>query len=395
MNMEKSKKIIIKHFANQRIFHPWIHKNHIISVEPGINAGDIISVFSADNICLGTGYYNPKSLITVRLLSREDEPINKNFLISRLSDAVKKRDDIKKISNAYRVVFSEADSLPGLIIDLYNDTAVLQITTLGMDLMKQEIITAIREVVNPGYLYEKSDSPARNAEGLKSIAGWHGMEGKGKIIIFEDKAQFIVNIMNGHKTGFYLDQRKSRLAAGNFAKGKRVLDVFCYSGGFSIHTALNKAAEVTGVDIKDEWLKYSRENAGINNLSEKITWEKNNAFVILQKYSMENRLFDMIILDPPSFLKNKSSLKSAFKGYLDLNRRAMRLLCENGVLCTFSCSHHMRNEIFSDMIKQAARMENKSISILKRCHQDKDHPIIKEVPETEYLKGYFLSVSSL
>jgi 23S rRNA (cytosine1962-C5)-methyltransferase len=393
--VEKLKKIVIKNKAVKWIFHPWIYKNHIISVEPGINSGDIVSIFSSDNICLGTGYYNPVSLIRIRMLSQQEEPITKNFFISRISDAVKKREIIKKISNAYRAVFSEADGLPGLILDLYNDTAVFQITTLGMELFKQDIVSAIREVCNPEYIYEKSDSLARKAEGLKSVAGWHGAGGKEKVEIFEDKARFIVNVTSGHKTGFYLDQRNVRVSAGKLVKGKRVLDLFCYAGAFSIHAALNGAVEVTAVDINNKWLNNLIENAEINNLSGKISHIKSDVFDLLKQYSRDNRQFDMVILDPPSFLKNKSELKTAINGYLDLNRMAMKLLSENGILCTFSCSHHMRNDIFSDIIKQASAQENRKFQIIKRCHQDKDHPIIKGIPETEYLKGYFLSVSSL
>jgi 23S rRNA (cytosine1962-C5)-methyltransferase len=393
--MRSIKKVIIKNTPGQKIIHPWIYKNRIISVEPGTDPGDIVRVFSSDNIFLGTGYYNPKSLIRIRMLSREDEIIDLEFLAKRISDAMKKRGDIKKISNAYRIIFSEADGLPGLILDMYNDTAVFQITTLGMDFLKQHVINAVREVIKPSYIYEKSDSTVRIAEGLKPVAGWQGNEGKEKIIIFEDNAKFIVNIVNGHKTGFYLDQRNVRIAAAKLAKGKTVLDLFCYAGAFSVHAALNGAAEVTGVDIKNEWLASLLENADLNNLSGKIICIKSNVFDILKKSLHENRQFDMIILDPPSFLKNRSSLKTALNGYLDLNRMAMKLLAENGILCTFSCSHHMRYDIFSDMIKQAALMERKKLQIIKRCHQDKDHPIIKEIPETEYLKGYFFSISSI
>lgn len=393
--MNKLKKIILKKSADDFSSHPWIYKNHIASVESGIEPGNIVTINTRDNIFLGIGYYNPKSLIAARMLSNEEEPIDFNFFKERILKALQKREAFRKITNAYRVVSSEADGLPGLVIDLYNNTAVFQVNTLGMDRFKNEIIDSICEIIKPSYIYEKSDSDLRKVEGLKKVSSWHGTAGKEKILIFENKAKFIVNIIHGHKTGFYLDQRKARIAFGHIAKGKRILDIFCYTGGFSVHAALNDAVEIIAIDIKDEWLAQIKENAELNNVNRKIKFVKGNAFSVMHEFVKTKEQFDIVILDPPSFLKNKYGLQTALKGYLELNRLAMRLLSEKGVLCTFSCSHHMRNEIFSDMLKKAAALENKSYSIIKRCHQDKDHPIIKEIPETEYLKGYFLSVSSI
>ncbi len=393
--MRQLKKIILKKSSSIKTFHPWIYKNHIEKVDPEIKAGDIADIIAHDNKYIGTGYYNPKSVIAIRILTAKNEQIDSNFFSNRISLAFQKREPIRKISNAFRVVSSEADGLPGLIVDLYNDTVVFQITTLGMEQFKKEILSSINNIIEPAYIFEKSDVSVRKLEGLKHIVTWHGAEGKEKVDIFEGKAKFIVDIVHGHKTGFYLDQRKARMAAGDFSKGRKVLDVFCYTGGFSIHALLGNAGEALCVDLKDEWLDQVKINAGINNVSDSVACIKGSAFNILQNFIQKKEMFDMIILDPPSFLKNKHGLETALKGYLELNRLAMRILNEKGVLCTFSCSHHMRNEIFSDMLKKAAELENKTFSILKRCHQDKDHPIIAEIPETEYLKGYFLSVNSI
>lgn len=393
--MNKLRKITLKSTTDKTSSHPWIYKNHIASVESGIEPGNIVAINTRDNIFHGIGYYNPKSLIAARILSSEEEPIDFNFFKERILKALQKREAFRKITNAYRVVSSEADGLPGLVIDSYNNTAVFQVNTLGMDRFKNEIIDSICEIIKPSYIYEKSDSDLRKVEGLKKVSGWHGTVGEGKVVIFENEVKFTIDIIHGHKTGFYLDQRKNRVALGNICKGKSVLDIFCYTGGFAVHAALNGASEVTAIDIKKEWLNQLKENAELNNVDRKINFVKGNAFSVMREFVKIQEKFDIVILDPPSFLKNKYGLQTALKGYLDLNRLAMRLLSEKGVLCTFSCSHHMRNEIFSDMLKKAAAMENKTYSILKRCHQDKDHPIIKEIPETEYLKGYFLSVSTI
>ncbi|MBN2400796.1 MAG: class I SAM-dependent rRNA methyltransferase [Spirochaetes bacterium] len=390
--MNKIKKIILKKTAFTDRFHPWVYKNHIAVVDPEISPGDIVSIISHDNAYLGTGYYNPKSVIAIRILSRKKEPIDNNFFNKYIFQAFQKREQLKKITNAFRIVSSEADSLPGLILDLYNNTVVFQITTLGMKRLKNEIISSIHNTIKPEYIFERSDSIMCKLEGFKPAVSWHGLQGKEKTHIHEGKGKFIVDIAHGHKTGFYLDQRKSRIAVENFAKNKKVLDIFSYTGGFAIHAALGMASKVVCIDIKNEWLEQLKYNAQINNVSEKIECIKGNAFNILRKYIQTEEIFDIIILDPPSFVKNKSGLQNAVKGYLELNRLAMRLLNNKGILCTFSCSHHMKNEIFSDMLKKAAEAEIKTFSILKRCHQDKDHPIIETIPETEYLKGYFLSI---
>lgn len=390
--MNKIKKIILKKTAFTVRFHPWVYKNHIAVVDPEISPGDIVSVITHDNAYLGTGYYNPKSVIAIRILSRKEELIDNNFFNKYIFQAFQKREHLKKITNAFRIVSSEADSLPGLIVDLYNNTVVFQITTLGMERLKNEIISSIYNTIKPEYIFERSDSIMCKLEGFKPAVSWHGSQGKENVHIYEGKGKFIVDIAHGHKTGFYLDQRKSRIAVEDFAKNKKVLDIFSYTGGFAIHAALGKASKVVCIDIKNEWLEQLKYNAQINNVSEKIECIKGNAFNILRKYIQTEEIFDMIILDPPSFVKNKSGLQNAVKGYLELNRLAMRLLNNKGILCTFSCSHHMKNEIFSDMLKKAAEAEIKTFSILKRCHQDKDHPIIETIPETEYLKGYFLSI---
>jgi 23S rRNA (cytosine1962-C5)-methyltransferase len=297
-------------------------------------------------------------------------------------------------TNAIRAVFSEADSLPGFIVDLYADTAVFQILTLGMDRLRHLAVEAIKEALKPRYIYEKSVSPFRAIEDIKDSFGWVGEEGRGVVEIHEGKTKFFVDIINGHKTGFYLDQRKSRSGLENISKGKRVLDLFCYTGAFSVSAAVYGAKYVRGVDIKEDWLELARKNASLNGVAGVTEFVKSDGFKVLDELGSSGEKFDIIVLDPPSFLKARSSFESAAKGYKELNLKAMKALTDGGALATFSCSHNMPSDKFSDIIKKAAAEAGKRYTILKRCHQAEDHPIVRWIPETEYLKGYFLKMET-
>ncbi|OGW77260.1 MAG: hypothetical protein A3I73_05870 [Omnitrophica bacterium RIFCSPLOWO2_02_FULL_45_16] len=373
--------------------HPWIFKGAILEVGSNIKPGDIATVVNNENKFIGRGYYNPASEISIRLLTFKDETIDRLFLHKRIKDAIDKRDYLKNITNAKRLIFSEGDGLPGLIADLYSDTLVFQVFTFGMEKLKEVALKILTDIVNPKYVYEKSDSPFRKIEGLKSVKNWIGSNGQTSIEIYEGKAKFVVDIENGHKTGFYLDQRKSRLAIGAISRDKTVLDLFCYTGGFSINASLGGAKKVLGVDKKKEWLTLARKNALLNGVSGSMNFIDGDAFLILRKILDAGEKFDIIVLDPPSFAKDRRAIITASKGYKELNTLAIKILNENGVLCTFSCSHNMPNDIFSKILKDSAKAGGRKFSILKRCRQDKDHPIIKTIPETEYLKGCFLKFS--
>lgn len=374
--------------------HPWIYKSQFLKVPPSIKPSDAVSVVDSENRFIGRGYYNPKSKISIRILTFKDEAVDENFFSERIRRSAAKRTGLLARTNAYRAVFSEADDLPGLIVDVYANTVVFQILTLGLEALKPLLVKTIKEVLNPAYIYEKSASAFRTLEGLKDIRQWWGAKGKAIIQIFEGKAKFLVDIENGHKTGFYLDQRRSRMALEGISKDKKVLDLFCYTGGFSINAAIFGAASVLGVDIKKEWLELGRKNAGLNSLSDRIEFVNGDAFSILRNIYESGQRFDIIIIDPPSFVKSRRALKSASKGYKELNLIAMKVLNEGGILATFSCSHNMPNELFSTILKEASHDAGKSFSILRRCRQAEDHPIARAIPETEYLKGYFLKVHS-
>ncbi|MDP3790510.1 MAG: class I SAM-dependent rRNA methyltransferase [Candidatus Omnitrophota bacterium] len=370
--------------------HPWIFKGQILKLTSSVRPGDIVTVISSEDDFIGRGYYNPASDISIRLLTFNEEPVDSALIHRKIKEAVEKREFLKEITNAKRLVFSEADAIPGLIVDLYNDTLVIQIYTLGMEKLREEALSALKDVVGPKYIYEKSDSPFRRIEKLKSVKCWVGTPGPAEVEIDEAKVKFIVDIEKGHKTGFYLDQRRSRLALRAIAKGKKVLDLFCYTGGFSINAALGGAKKVLGIDVKSDWLDLARRNAALNNVSGAIDLQASDAFNAIKNICNSGEKFDIIVVDPPSFLRSKKDLITAAKGYKEINTLAFKSLADDGVLCTFSCSHNMPNKMFSDIVKDAAACGGKKFVILKRCRQDKDHPISREIPETEYLKGYFL-----
>jgi len=375
--------------ADVRKGYPWVFRRHIVST--GISGtGDIVDVVDSDGAFLGRGYYNPMSGITVRLLTFKDEAVNRDFFRERIAAAFSKRKNILETTNACRVVFSEADGLAGLIIDLYAETAVFQIFTLGIERFKGDIVAVIEDTLKPKYIYERSDSPMRHKEGLAFIKKWWSAPREGLVEIAEGKAKFLVDIENGHKTGFYLDQRKARRSLRGICKGKKILDLFSYCGGFAVNAALFGAESVMAVDIKDEWLDLGKKNAQINGVADKITFIKADVFAFLRNMRAIHENFDIIILDPPSFLKSRHKLADAIRGYREINLSSMRILNPGGILATFSCSHNMPFEAFSDILKEAAAEVKRSYSVLMRCHQDKDHPFIQNIPETNYLKGYFL-----
>jgi len=372
--------------------HPWVYKNQFLKVDPSIKPGEIISLVDTGDKFIGRGYYNPRSEISIRLLSFKDEPIDEAFFRNRIAEAAEKRKALRPITDAYRIIFSEADGLPGLIADIYRDTLVFQVLTFGMEKVKPLIVENLRAIIKPKFIYEKSRSPFRKLEGLKDVLMWWGEGGLTSVEILEGKAKFLVDIEHGHKTGFYLDQRRSRAALDNISKDKKVLDLFCYTGGFSVHAAMAGARKVRGVDIKEEWCELARRNAALNGVADKIGFIKGDAFPVLKAIRDSGEKFDIIVIDPPSFLKTRESLKSASKGYKELNEAAMKALSDDGILATFSCSYNMPNDIFAQVLKDAARGAGKNITILKRCHQAEDHPIVRAIPETGYLKGYFLRV---
>ncbi len=363
-----------------------------IAAHSPVPSGAVVDVCFPDGRFLGRGYYNSASNITVRLLTLEPVAIDRAFFARRIQEAFKKREDFFTHTDAVRIIFSESDGLPGLIADRYGNTIVFQALTLGIEAWKEDIVAGLCELPGVTYVYERSEGSGRIEEGLKPVKRWWGEPGSETIDIKENGVAFCVDIVNGHKTGFYLDQRATRRALRQFCRGKRVLDLFSYVGGFGINAALAGAKEVCCVDIKQDWLDRAGHNAAMNGVAT-IKFIKSDVFAFLRESYRRNGRFDVIVLDPPSFLKSRHAFPGARRGYNELNLMAMKLAVEGGVLATFSCSYNLRPEAFSDILKQAAHDAGRSFTILKRCRQDKDHPIVAAIPTSDYLKGYFLKIA--
>ncbi|MBV9104660.1 MAG: class I SAM-dependent rRNA methyltransferase [Verrucomicrobia bacterium] len=382
--------IVVKPRA--RIFHghDWVYSSEVLKIFGNPEAGDVISLKDAQDRLLGSAIYNPNSQIIARRFSRRKQALDHDFFIRRIGQAISSREKLGILRSPGRVVWSESDGLPGVIIDRYGTHLVLQTLTLAMDRKKELIVEVAKQLLSPGSIIERNDAPIRKAEGLKSAAGPLYGEQPGTITIEAKGIRFHVDLMTGHKTGLYLDQLDNYEAVAKLSNGLRVLDCFANQGAFAIACANAGASTVTAVEISDQLVKLIDENAQLNGVS--ITTEEANVFDYLSTQIRENVQFDLIILDPPSFTKTKESLNSARRGYKEIHLRALQLLAPDGYLATFSCSHHVSREMFLEMIVDASVDAKRHVRIIKYLSQPLDHPILPHIPETEYLKGYLLQV---
>ncbi len=378
--------------GNVRFAHPWIYKSQIKSMSKDAKPGCEVVVRSPKGSVIGLGYYNPASEIAIRILSRDKQMIDKGFFAARLRVAKAYRESLRIDSNAVRVINSESDQCPGLIVDLYADTAVVQFLTLGMDAKRDMVVDAIAEVLKPSRIYERSDGNYRGMEGLATRKGWVRGSGATRVQIREGDVKYWVDVENGHKTGFYLDQRESRAYMGDAWAGKKVLDCFTYTGGFAIAAAKRRARRVIGLDLSEASVELAKENAALNGASA-CEFIKSNVFDYLRQCEQEGEGFDVVILDPPSFTRSKGSLAKAEKGYKEIHLRAMKILNPSGTLLTFCCSHHLGMGEFQRVVAEAARDARLNARIGQWFTQAKDHPTILAIPETLYLKG--LAVTKL
>lgn len=386
--------IILKPGEEKRILsgHPWIYDNEISKLPHEAGNGVLVTVKTWEGLIIGPAYINTKSKITVRMLD-----INKNpsavydryedideLLEDKISAAVKRREKIEN-SDAKRVVFSESDSLPGLIVDLYKNTAVVQINTLGMDRLREKIIKIIDENIGPKNIYEKSLSPVRQKEGLEPEERLIKPEGGElkPVTITENGLKFRVDVTGGSKTGFYLDQRDNRARLEKYAGGKEVLDAFCYTGAFSVYAAHYGAKSVTGVDSSEDALKAAEKNVKLNKLLN-CEFIKGDVFDAIR---VINQKYGVIILDPPAFSKSKREKQGGLRGYRDLHYYALKLLEKGGVIFSFSCSHNVSMAELIQTAKEAAKGLGCRIEIKEQMFQAKDHPYNTNIPETFYLKG--------
>jgi 23S rRNA (cytosine1962-C5)-methyltransferase len=373
--------------------HPWIFGNEIAEAEDSVKPGDIVTVFNSDRKFIGKGFINPKSQIAIRLLTRkEDEVIDAGFIRGRIEAAWIYRRKIGYTENC-RLVFGEADGLPALIIDKFGDYFVIQTLALGMDVWKPAIVEALREIFHTEKIYERNDVPVRELEGLEQKKGFLSAAFDPKIVIQENGIQFEVDLENGQKTGYFLDQQDNRRAIRHIVKDAEVLGAFCYTGSFELHAGHYGARSVLGIDISETAIIQAQRNAKLNGLENTVRFEALNAFDVLKKWSRESKKYDVLMLDPPAFAKSRENISKAVSGYKEINLRGMKLLRSGGFLVTSSCTNLVSPQVFLDTIRAAAKDAGKKIRQVVYQAQSPDHPIAWGLENTHYLKFLIVEVS--
>jgi len=371
---------------------PWAWKADIKTTLQNFEPGEIVRVIDSKGRFVGVGYINPESLITVRLLTYEDREIDYQFFEEKIREALKLRKELYPEEESFRLVFSEGDFLPGLVVDKFENLVVFQITTLGMEIRKDWIVKALENILNPEIIVERSDSPVRKKEGLEPVKGIVKGKMEKDIVIKINGLNFAINPLEGQKTGFYLDQRENYLLLKNISKGRRVLDAFCNNGAFGIHAFKFGAREVVFLDASERALELVRKNLVFNNIKDSYSFIKGDALKLLKEIERKGEKFDLIILDPPAFIKDRSKLKEGMRGYKEINLRGMKMLRDGGFLLTCSCSHLLSKENFLKVLEESAFDSGKIIKILDFRSQPKDHPYLICLPESNYLKCALLQV---
>ncbi len=372
--------------------HPWIFNNEVEKVEGDLAGGETVTVFTYDKKFVGKGYYNPKSQIVVRLLSRDKkDDINEQFFHDRIAQCWEYRKKLGYTENC-RLVFGEADSLPQLIIDKFNDYFVIQTLALGIDVWKPAIVKAINSIFQPKGIYERNDVPVRELEGLPQQKGFLSAPFDTKIIINENGLKFHVDIENGQKTGYFLDQQDNRRAIQHIVKGADVLGAFTYTGTFEIHAAHYGAKSVLGLDISENAVQQANKNAALNGLDKICHFETANAFDVLKQWGKDGRQYDVVMLDPPAFTKSRETIQKAITGYKEINLRGMKLVKPGGFLVTSSCTNLVHAELFLQIIDMAAKDARRKIRQVVFQAQAVDHPIIWGLENTQYLKFLIVQV---
>lgn len=372
--------------------HPWVFANELGDSEGDYKAGDIVDVHSSNGTYIGSGYINPSSLIRIRILTRnKQEPINETFFYNKLMAAWEYRKQLGYVENC-RLIFGEADGMPALIIDKFNDYFVIQSMALGIDLWKQAIVDALQKIFNPKGIYERNDVPVRELEGMQQIKGFLSAPFDTNIIINENGLQFHVDIANGQKTGYFLDQQDNRRAIQHIVKGANVLEAFCYTGTFSVHAAHYGAKKVLGLDISEQAVEKAKANARLNGYQDICDFRAVNAFDYLKQISKEQQQFDVVILDPPAFTKSREHIQKAVTGYKEINLRGMKLVKPGGFLVSASCTNLVPPDLFLKTIEMAAKDAKRKLRQVTWQTQAADHPIVWHIPNTQYLKFLIVQV---
>lgn len=375
----------------------WVYDNEIASIEGEFEEGDIVAVHDFDGYCMGQGYLNTRSRIAVRLLSRrKDVVIDAAFMEQRVRDAWAYRRQAVDTS-CCRVIFGEADFLPGIVVDKFSDVLVVESLALGIDRWKGVIVEALKKILAEDGIfirgvYERSDAKVRQQEGMERVKGFIGEPFDTKVEILENGVRYLVDVEEGQKTGFFLDQKNNRAAIRRFCRGVRVLDCFTHTGSFALNAGMAGAVEVLGVDASQTAVDQARENAALNHLEDRVRFRCADVFELLPELERAGEKYDVVILDPPAFTKSRNSVKSAVKGYREINLRGMKLVRDGGYLATCSCSHFMEPELFAKTIREAAAGARKRLRQVEFRTQGPDHPILWAADQTYYLKFYIFQV---
>ena len=387
-------KVILKKKISRRIEdgHPWIFANEVNIIDGQPAGGDIVDVYTHDKKFTGRGYINPKSQIMVRLLTRDkNEQVDDDFFYNRLKKAWEYKSRLGYKENC-RLIFGEADFLPALIIDKFNDYFVLQTLALGIDVWKPAIVKALEQIFQPKGIYERNDVPVRALEGMEQHKGFLSAPFDTSIVINENGLKFNVDIENGQKTGYFLDQQDNRRAIERIVKDADVLGAFTYTGTFEIHAAHYGAKKVYGIDISANAVEQANRNAVLNGLEKVCRFEAMNAFDVLKQWGKEGQQWDVVMLDPPAFTKSRENIQKAITGYKEINLRGMKLIKPGGFLVTSSCTNLVQPELFLEIINMAAKDARRKLRQVTYQTQSADHPIIWGMENTHYLKFLIVQV---
>lgn len=367
--------------------HLWVYAGEILEVHGNPEPGGLVDVVSHNGRFLGRAYFNAASVIRARILTTEEEEIDRAFFTRRIRTALEYRLRFYTESDSFRVVHGDGDMLPGLVVDKLGDIAVVQILSLGIEVRRDDVLRAVHDVLEPRGIYERSDVSVRRLEGLELRKGPLMGSFAPRFMIRENDVMLTVDVAEGQKTGYFLDQKENRRAlAGLVRNGDSVLDAFCHTGTFGAHAAQYGAGSVTFLDISDAALVTARENSRLNGFEDRSSFVLGNAFDVLRQMEREKQAYDVVVLDPPAFTKSKGSIEGAVRGYKEVNIRGLKLTKRGGFLVTCSCSHHMSRDMFMQVVVEAGADSGRRMRLVEYRSQSKDHPILVGMPETEYLK---------
>ena len=386
--MSEQAKLVLKRGEDRRVRggHPWIFSNEVESYEGAVTDGGLVDVVDTRGAFLGRAYVNRHSLICARMLTRRRDEIDRAFFVRRLERAQRLRDTVYAKEDAVRVVYGESDQLPGLVVDRYGDHLSVQVLTRGMEAQQELVREALDQVFRPKGVVLMADSPLRELEGLPLERRiWWG-EVPERVAVQVGGFPLEVDLVGGQKTGLFLDQRENRKRAESRARGRRALDMFCYQGEWSMHMARGGAESVLAIDSSEPALELAAQNAERAGLSDRITFQRSHAFDTIRRMDRENERFGIVVVDPPALIKSRRNMAQGARAYRELNRAAMGLLEEDGILVTCSCSHHLDDSLFHQVLLEAARLAKRPMRVLEWAGEAPDHPRLLAVPETHYLK---------